>query len=153
MRKKTKRKEKLVFTAIDNPPPKHHFFIDRVIGYEKDDEKQEHALGKLLWLKSHPGHPDGDLKGYRRVKFYRARQGRWSRMRVQMIEEITRADTKTEIEAIELREILALLPYAARAEVLLAVAANDGRHFRKAGRAVREAIPEVIQQIKKELSS
>lgn len=119
-----------------------------IIGFEKDDERQEFQLGKLLWLSTHPGHPDGDLKGYRRLIFHRKRMAKHhGGLRVRMIEEITKADYGLEYENLLVKEILALLPYAVKQEALRALAGADGRSIRRAGRLIRENLPDLVADL------
>lgn len=119
---------------------------------DRDDEKQEIELGKLLWLRTHPGDDrDALLKGYRRRQFYRKRQARWAALRIGMIEEITRCDIGLDFETLLLREIMELLPLAVKRSVLKALLSADGRKIVKAARLVREAQPEVIKKVGREI--
>ena len=119
---------------------------------DRDDEKQEIELGKLLWLKNHPcDHRDALLKGYRRRQFYRRRQARWAALRKGMIEEITRCDIGLDFETLLLREIMELLPLTVKRSVLKALLSADGRKIIKAARIVREKLPEFVKKTGREI--
>ena len=122
-----------------------------IIGYERDDERQEFHLGKLLWLRTHPGSRDGNLKGYRRLKFHRAREGRWGGIRARLITAVVASDASYDYEAMLIQEILALLPLTVKQEALRALASDDGRRIRKAARLISEAVPELVKRGIKEL--
>ena len=126
----------------------------QVIGFERADAEQEFELGRLQWIRKHPecpdgmrnGYPEADLKGYKRLIFYRRRQARWANVRTRLVEQVVRSDYKVDFESMLIREILALLPYTVRGEVLRALASADGRKIRKAARLVRETCPELVEE-------
>lgn len=120
---------------------------NEVFGFEKEDEKQEFQLGRLIFLQKHPldERRNADLKGYRRLVFHKRRMAKWRHLRVAMIDEIIRDDeAELGMETMLVREILSMLPLAVKKEVLRALASDDGRMIRKAARLVREAKPELV---------
>lgn len=122
-----------------------------IIGFEREDERQEFHLGKLLWLRTHPDSNDGNLKGYRRFKFHRAREAKWGGLRVRLIAAMFVTNAADNYEALLVHDILALLPLTVRQEALRALASDDGRRIKKAARLIREAVPELVKQGVKEL--
>jgi len=121
--------------------------------FDSDDEKQEYELGRIVWLKKHPNakRNDTDLMGYWRRGYYRKQQARWMSLRTTMVEQIMKTDIGLDFETMLLREILEMLPMSAKRSVLRALLSTDGRRIIKAGRIVREKLPEVVKKVGREI--
>lgn len=121
--------------------------------FDPEDENQERELAKLLYRRRRPSDssPLGalyeKLDGHKRVARLHKHEIEWSAFHVSMIEEMTRGDDGFDFESMLIREILALLPYAVKKEVLRTLASADGRRIRTAGRLIRESQPELVARL------
>ncbi len=118
--------------------------------YDPDEVKQE---AKIAMHIAHEQRPE-DLAFVRS----RARQAIGRHLRRQRKHVIGRvsiaaamhvpdaAETQRAYEAILLREILDLLPYTVKDEVLTALLSNDGKRIGRAGRLVRATLPGVTTE-------
>jgi hypothetical protein len=68
-----------------------------------------------------------------------------------MVEQIMKTDIGLDFETMLLREILELLPMTVKRSVLKALLSTDGRKIIKAGRIVREKLPEIVKKVGREI--
>ena len=114
-------------------------------GFDHEDERQERDLGRWQSEQRWPGDRwKAWMRSRRRVAFHRRREARWHTLRVPMDEKY-RAVLDRTYQTILVHEILDLLPFAVKEDVLKVLLTKDGRLYRKAGRRVREALPELVK--------
>jgi len=118
------------------PPPKGCHY-----GFEPEDIRQEAAVGALLAERCHPGNKlTKYLRSKVRVARHRHKEGEWKRMRVTIVGNEP-LDPGIDFDRILLHEILDLLPYVTKEEVLTALIDGDGNRLIKMGRIIRETLP------------
>lgn len=114
-----------------------------ISGFDKDDERQERALGHLMAQRLHPGNKwAAILRGRARVGIWRKKEAKWNSIRV----DLTGAEKATiglRMDQIEVHEYLDLLPHVMdrkKAEEILL--SNDGRKIARLGRIIRKRLVE-----------
>lgn len=110
-------------------------------GFETADIRQEEAIGVLLAERKHPGNKQVSRDRAKvRAARHRKKERAWNNLRIP-IREVDRTVEGLQFERALIHEILDLLPYATKEEVLKALLEGDGRQMRRVGRIVRELIP------------
>lgn len=129
-----------------------------ILGFDREEEKQERDLGAYLAQLKHPGNTFVSLSRQRgRVARHRHKEGLWSGFKKKLISEghcgifhnkipipVTskdRASMETQVSQITLHEILDLLPYITREEAIRVVLEGDGRGIRRMGTKIRGMVP------------
>ena len=110
-------------------------------GFEPEDLHQEGALGIEQAKRRKPG--DwwlAKMVARQRRARHKAKERAWNTMRAPL-EAIRKHDPGIQYARILIHEILDLLPYAKRAEVLTAMLSGDWRRIYRAGRVIRRALP------------
>lgn len=117
-----------------------------VVGFDPDDVRQEEALGRLLAEKKHPGDLDcADSRAKVRAARHRKKEREWNQIRVQILHH-DRVEPSLAFERALVHEILDLLPYADKEDVLKALLEGDGRDMRRIGRLIRERLPKLAKE-------
>lgn len=110
-------------------------------GFEPEDLHQEGALGIEQAKLRKPG--DwwlAKMVARQRRARHKAKERAWNTMRAPL-EAIRKHDPGIQYARILIHEILDLLPYAKRQEVLTAMLSGDWRRIYRAGRVIRRALP------------
>lgn len=110
-------------------------------GFEPEDRYQEGAVGILMSERTKPGDRwAGRSRAIVRRARHMKRERAWNILRVP-IQDSDKVEMSKAFEKALLHEVLDLIPYAKRQEVLKALLSKDGRKIRRAGRIVRENLP------------
>ena len=112
-------------------------------GFDRDDENQERQIGFLLAERRKPGDPwAARSRGIVRVARHRKKEAQWNTIRVP-ISGAEKSETEIRMDQLMIHEILDLLPYIQRREVADAILSNDMKKIMKAGRIIREILPDL----------
>jgi hypothetical protein len=117
------------------------------VGFDRDDEAQERALGRLMAERRKPGdYWAARSRGIVRVARHRLKERKWNMIRVSL-SEANRCEVGLKMAAIELREIMDMLPYAASPSIMKlieddvkAVLEGNNRKLKKAARLIRSVL-------------
>ena len=117
--------------------------------WDPDDIKQEALYGIFIAERECPGdRAHGRNRARQRIGRHIRRECRGWELRTSLPDRewpgLARYDRTEEI--ILIREILDLVPFAVRDEVLFALLSNDGKRLKKAGRLVRESVPGIEKE-------
>lgn len=114
-----------------------------VYGFEKDDVEQEEALGLIMAERCQPGNASAALSRAKvRVGRHRKRERDWNSIRVTIRNvDKTHNEDDLRMNQIFLHEILDMLPYALREEVLRELAKGDGRKLGRLGKSIARLFP------------
>lgn len=111
-------------------------------GFDRDDEAQERKIGFLLSERCKPGDKwAARSRGIVRVARHRKKEAQWNKVRVAIAGAAEMGEIDLRMNQLMVHEILDLLPYIKRREVLEAMLSNDMKRILKAGRLVREELP------------
>lgn len=114
-------------------------------GFEPEDIGQEAAIGRLLAERKHPGNKlAAFLRARVRIARHRRKEGLWNSIRVPILDH-DRAVAGLQFERALIHEILDLLPYSKREEVLIGMLSGDGRVLRRLGRVIRKLLPGILK--------
>jgi hypothetical protein len=121
------------------------------VGFDWDDENQERALGRILAERKRPGDAwAARSRAIVRVARHRKKERQWNKIRVR-IDAADRADVGIRMAAIELREIMDMLPYATSPDILKLIretvdeAMTDGRKIRRAASLIRSVLKDKLK--------
>lgn len=117
--------------------------------WDPDDIKQEARMGIMIAERECPGdRAHGRNRARQRIGRHLKRELSWWERRAPLPAREWPGFAKTDRieEVILIREILDLLPFVVRDEVLFALLSNDGKRLKKAGRLVRESVPGIDQE-------
>jgi hypothetical protein len=111
-------------------------------GFDREDEAQERRIGFLLAERCKPGDKwAARSRGIVRVARHRKKEAQWNKIRVPIVGAAEKGEMNLRMDQIMVHEILDLLPYIKRREVMDAMLSNDMKQIMKAGRIVREELP------------
>lgn len=115
--------------------------------YDVEEIGQVAKIAIHIAESQHPGdRGHGKHRARQAIARYRIKERRWFDVRVPLSRVIGGVDEdRRRFELILVREILDLLPYTVRDEVLTALLSNDGKRINRAGRLVREALPHITK--------
>jgi len=117
--------------------------------WDPDDIKQEAKIGIFIAERECPGdRAHGKNRARQRIARHIKRECGWWSLRRNLPDQEWPGYAREDdvFRGIIVREMLDLLPYAVKGEVLFALLSNDGKRIKRAGRLVREALPGIEEQ-------
>jgi hypothetical protein len=115
-------------------------------GFEPEDVKQEAALGRLQAEVTKPGDAwAAESRAAIRVGRHRKKERAWAQLRIPILDH-DKVTEDIQYQQTLAHEILDLLPYATKDEVLTALLEGDGRNIRKAVRRIKEELPGIDRE-------
>lgn len=116
-----------------------------VARYDVEEIKQVRAIATEAAAKERPGNSQHAWKrGQQAVGRYRIKERRYYELHISA--DVERPVTmEADYNAFLVREILDLLPFTMKDEVLTALLSNDGKRIGRAGRLIRETLPKLTK--------
>lgn len=120
--------------------------IGTVVGFDRDDVRQEEALGRALAERRRPGDPDvAESRAKVRAARHRKKEREWNQIRIPIMGH-DKPVLDLAYETALVHEILDLLPYAMKEDTLKVLLEGDGRDLRRVGRLIREQLPDLSKE-------
>jgi len=121
-------------------------------GFEPEDVRQEYSLGRILSFRRRPGDEfSARSRGKVRSARHKKQEQKYNEIRISL-DELTikpgsdekfepKASPGLQFEHALAKEIMDMLPYAEREEILKSLLEGDRREMRRIGRMFRERFP------------